>query len=808
MSNNTFNVLWKTTQKQLEELATTDYENQAFEPDFNKPVVHKTAFELYVKYITIANRLEQSYDEIVQPQKRILIRKLLDSCLGRVIEIKHDLVGIDMFEFSYNESVMNELNLTPHDIELRIPKYFRREREAEIIDRRLFIESLLKKFGWLEEEFVEEKMSELEAIRIIQMHERARQGRLRAQFMKEIRMLKEKVKPDGVKEKTDGLLAAMKIQKLWRGFATRRKTRRRKLEEMYLIGMIPRPNDKKNVANEEMEKALKARYEIQEEFRKTYADTVTQMKKDISMKQTIPLTEEISDEIRLWFRDTYTRTGKLPDFPSEDNGGSRHLLSRQATESEISRSSAVSSKDSKKTKDKPKTPTRSGDLNVEESFDNGFKISQSIFLPDIRSGIDEFNEVWRDKDETMNTKQTFYTDMLYAEKFNEIESELRKVVDEMMRQELEMLQAALDKDRAQKGKKSKKASKKTRRSGKKSKKKKEKDLTPDRTTESLFEELVANGIIKKNPEINLSSFLGDRSLCERSGINPTPGDIRQIITEYCILPLGSDAIRKFAPCIRSVLIAGPKGSGKKMLVCAMCHEVGGILFDLTPANIVGKYPGKSGLVMLMHLVIKVSRLLQPAVIFMDDAEKPFMKKVPKGDRTDPKRLKKDLPKLIKNIAADDKVIFIGTTSAPWEADQKLLQQTYNRFIYIPRPDYGTLSYVWKELLGQYSGIHSQFDAGAIAKVSDGYTIGSVVGCIKDVLTCKRNLQLRVQPLTHLELINALSSRDPVYKEEEEAFTNWWTKTPLGRRKQKAIEMEVEVQQEKELGKKDKKKGGK
>lgn len=75
----------------------------------------------------------------------------------------------------------------------------------------------------------------------------------RAQFMKEIRMLKEKGKPDGVKEKTDGLLAAMKIQKLWRGFATRRKTRRRKLEEMYLIGMIPRPNDKKNVLNEEME---------------------------------------------------------------------------------------------------------------------------------------------------------------------------------------------------------------------------------------------------------------------------------------------------------------------------------------------------------------------------------------------------------------------------------------------------------------------------------------------------------------------------------------------------------------------------
>lgn len=53
----------------------------------------------------------------------------------------------------------------------------------------------------------------------------------------------------------------------------------------------------------------------------------------------------------------------------------------------------------------------------------------------------------------------------------------------------------MDRDRGTKSRKPKKASKK--RGGKKSKKKKEKDLTPDRTTESLFEELVANGIIRK-----------------------------------------------------------------------------------------------------------------------------------------------------------------------------------------------------------------------------------------------------------------------------------------------------------------------
>jgi hypothetical protein len=60
---------------------------------------------------------------------------------------------------------------------------------------------------------------------------------------------------------------------------------------------------------------------------------------------------------------------------------------------------------------------------------------------------------------------------------------------------------------------------------------------------------------------------------------------------------------------------------------------------------------------------------------------------------------------------------------------------------------------------QYSGVSKNFDYGAMAKVSDGYTIGSVVQCIREVITCKRMLQLRVKPLTHIELINALRYED-------------------------------------------------
>ncbi|XP_041783116.1 dynein regulatory complex protein 11 isoform X2 [Anopheles merus] len=798
MSNRTFNLLWTGAQKDLEKLAVNDFEYQAIEAQHDRTEIQGQVFELYLRYLVISNRLEEIYDQIVQPQKRILIRKLLDNCLGRMLELKHDLVIIDMTEFSYNDAIVEKLGLTPLSMEVAVPRYFRREREEQLNERKKFMDDILKKIGALDEEVVEEELSELEAIRIIQTHERARQGRLRAQFMKELKLLKEKGKPDSSRDKsTTGLNAAMKIQKTWRGYATRRQTRRKKMEEMILIGMVPAPVTSARTAIDELEDLKQFRYKQQKTFQDDYERSLVRVKEEISVKQGAAMTEDIADEIRTWFKEYQKRTGRLPDFPSEEAGGSRHLLSRQGTESEMSRSSVLSSRESKlKGSGKEKLAQKKpGELSLEEGLDKAFKPMQSSFLPEIKSGIEEYTEVWKGKDESQNLRQTYYDDMIYEEKYADVEAELRRIVDEIMRQELELLQIALERDRG--GKKLKKSSKKARRSGKKGKKKKDKDLTPDRTTESLFEELVTNGIIKKYPETPIKSYVGDLSYAARSALNPSPGDVRQLIKQYCILPLGSETIRNFGPCIKSLLIAGPKGSGKTSLVHAICTETGSVLFDISPPNIVGKYPGKSGLIMLMHLISKVSRLLQPSVIYFGDAEKPFMKKIPKTDRTDPKRLKKDLPKLVKNIQPEDRIMLIGTSDCPWEGDMKLMVQTYQRFIYIPRPDYGALSFAWKELLSHYSGVHRQFDTGAMAKISDGYTIGSVVRCIREVITCKRMLQLRVHPLTHLELINALSALEPVYKEEEEAFLYWWCKTPLGRRRSKQMEKDHEAMMEME-----------
>ncbi len=112
--------------------------------------------------------------------------------------------------------ILNYLMCLQNDIEIPVPKYFINERAKVLQDREKLLGQILAKMGPQDEKTEEVKMTTEEALRIIQVHERARQGRLRAKFMREIRLQeeRERLAANRGAPTLDADVAAVRIQKV------------------------------------------------------------------------------------------------------------------------------------------------------------------------------------------------------------------------------------------------------------------------------------------------------------------------------------------------------------------------------------------------------------------------------------------------------------------------------------------------------------------------------------------------------------------------------------------------------------------
>ncbi|XP_032876303.1 dynein regulatory complex protein 11-like [Amblyraja radiata] len=361
----------------------------------------------------------------------------------------------------------------------------------------------------------------------------------------------------------------------------------------------------------------------------------------------------------------------------------------------------------------------------------------SEFMADLTEGQQTYQMVWKQKDDSTNLMQRHEVELEKEEKRLEVEKEIRLQVDELMREELKNLRMAIERDFSDPTKHKARAKKKGK---EKASKKKDKDLTANRTLSSLCDELMEQGLLKAAPHVRLASFLGDfsylGSTLREADLDPQPSlyDIRQIIAMYAVLPLGSQALHQRSPAVRSMLLAGPLGVGKKTLLHSICTETSATLFDLSAANIAGKYPGKAGLQLMLHMVLKGGGDEGSGCLVTCDCSPPPH---PRPKRPSP----------------------------------------------APHP---TTAVIWRKLIEQHGGLVSDaLDLSSLAKISDGYTPGHLAQAVRSVLTEQRLLQQAERPLAAHNFIHALSTIEPIYEQEDAAFKTWIARTPLMRKALKA-----------------------
>uniref|UniRef100_A0A8C6I316 IQ motif containing with AAA domain 1 n=1 Tax=Mus spicilegus TaxID=10103 RepID=A0A8C6I316_MUSSI len=829
MSNLMYNKMWHQTQEALNSLLDKEFQKMS-EPQANKVLVFQMLATFYINYVQIFRNMENVYDQIVHPQKRMLIRKVLDGVMGRILELKNEMVELEMTEFHYFDDILQDLKLSPQQLDVPIPRYFLKERLEVIKGREKILARILTKCGLnLPVKYAAKSIALEEAVKLIQIAERARQGRLRALFMKQIFLQECRAKEMKLlgQRLLDTKLAALQIQKVWRGFHQCKKTVKEREEEMVFLGMKPSPLfNEVSDAIVQSKQVTNLRDEVQLKHEQDYQEALVNIKEDLKMLEGPDIKEHLQDQIRQWFIECRNLTGTFPDYPNEEDGGSALIFSNKtpeqvmediiATQEEEEKLKKKKKKEDKENKGKKgKKEKKEKKVSLKEKAmkdeDEEWKMSPSLFLQLMEEGNSLYKDMWLNKDESWNFPQDYDPELIKEEKRKELEMEIRVQVDELMRQELKNLKLAVNREmeippRQKKGKKKNKGGKGRR--GKRGKK--EKDLTADRTIESLYQELVEEGLLIQALKVKLSDYIGEYSYLgttlRQVAIEPMPSllDVRQLITLYGILPLGSAEVHERAPLVKSLLLAGPSGVGKKMLVHAICTETGANLFNLSASNIAGKYPGKTGLQMMIHLVFKVARQLQPSVVWIQDTEKTFYKKVPQAEkRFEPKRLKRYLPKLLKLLKPDDRILIVGTTHRPFDAELQPFCRVYQKIILVPRPDYASRYVLWKEIILRNGGeLTNSLNISCLSKVTDGFTQGQIVQVIKDVLTERRLRQQAHKPLTAIEFITMMTNMNPVYREEEESFKNWYAKTPLG--KKRVLSLTVgNKEKEKDKGKKGK-----
>ncbi|XP_032569407.1 putative fidgetin-like protein 2 [Chiroxiphia lanceolata] len=278
-----------------------------------------------------------------------------------------------------------------------------------------------------------------------------------------------------------------------------------------------------------------------------------------------------------------------------------------------------------------------------------------------------------------------------------------------------------------------------------------------KNVDPLVLELVNTKVVERGPPVQWSDVAGQVS-------------VKAAIEEELVWPiLRPGAYSGASHPLRTLLLFGPRGTGKTLLSRCISTQLGSTLLRLSGTTLLSTWKAEAE--KILQTVFFVASCRQPAVVLITEAEALLAARAGE-DGGQASNLKSQLLSYLDNVAtsSEQNVVVIGTTARPGSMDEASHRRFGTR-LYIPLPDGAARRHILRQALAQQSCCLSERELAALAQRTESFSGAELLRLCQHAGAARRALP--GPPASYQDLEKAFCKVRPAASQKElDLFLEW------------------------------------
>ncbi|XP_028836381.1 fidgetin-like isoform X2 [Denticeps clupeoides] len=236
--------------------------------------------------------------------------------------------------------------------------------------------------------------------------------------------------------------------------------------------------------------------------------------------------------------------------------------------------------------------------------------------------------------------------------------------------------------------------------------------------------------------------------------------------------------------LRTLLLFGPRGSGRTLLARCMASQMGATFLHLRFSTLVTKWLSEGE--KILQATFLLARARQPCVLLLSELEVVLGVQDLHEEALIIQARRELIAQLDGLLASseDGQVLVLGSSSRPQEMDEQVIRRYFSRRVLVPPPDGPARHQIISQNLLQHNYCLSEEEVGLLVQRTEGFSgmelsrlcqeaLRAAVEAGSLELSLSSILPSQIPPVTYQDLDSILRRKQPsVLHKDMDAYTDW------------------------------------